>query len=386
MILRIITLSILFAFICINIEAQENIKAKKQSFYIPAKGIISSMFGWRRTKSNGKKGELKFHRGIDIAGRYKSPVLAAEDGVVVFAAWNGGYGRFLEIKHDNGYTTAYGHFRKIMVEKGDTVSAGQIIGLMGNSGTTFSTVGGHGVHVHFEIRNEKDISWKNPKGALNPVKYLKVFKNVEKYTKVDFIPEVKYMTVKQACYIDGLDIIDYEMNKRENKIEILRSLQAEMILPTDAEPLFFLSERQINYKTKTGSIYNGHVLTILDKIKAHNYALNTVSVSDNMNYREVNYKFEYKRRTNCYFAIQLEAHRKKLSVSELKSLEEKYGIGSMQYVEAEINNSLWYKYTTGIFDSLEEAKEYRKKLVSKNIIPRGGICKIVNNKAEITYW
>ncbi len=121
----------------------------------PARGRISSNFGWRYHPVLKKK---KYHSGLDIAVRSGTPVLAADSGVVLVSGWRGGYGYFVAINHGNGISTCYGHNSRLLVKAGEKVSKGQKIALSGNTG--LST----GPHLHFEVRI---------KGApANPIPYL----------------------------------------------------------------------------------------------------------------------------------------------------------------------------------------------------------------------
>ena len=88
----------------------------------------------------------KFHRGIDIARPSNKSILAADNGTVTSAGWDGsGYGNKVTINHNNGITTLYAHLSSIDVKVGQTVSQGQKIGVMGSTGNST------GVHLHFEI-------------------------------------------------------------------------------------------------------------------------------------------------------------------------------------------------------------------------------------------
>jgi murein DD-endopeptidase MepM/ murein hydrolase activator NlpD len=87
-----------------------------------------------------------FHPGIDIAPPYGTPIHAAKDGVVIFAAWNGGYGNFVLIDHGGGLVTGYAHQSQIAVTQGQTVNQGQVIGYEGSTGDST------GPHLHFEVR------------------------------------------------------------------------------------------------------------------------------------------------------------------------------------------------------------------------------------------
>ncbi len=86
------------------------------------------------------------HRALDINGRMGDPIYAAEDGKVIRAGWNRGYGYNVMINHGNGMVTLYAHSSKLLVKKGDTVKRGDVIALIGSTG--WST----GPHIHFEVR------------------------------------------------------------------------------------------------------------------------------------------------------------------------------------------------------------------------------------------
>lgn len=93
-----------------------------------------------------------FHTGIDMSSPEGSPVLAADDGVVILAGGsyvNGtlvGYGNFVVIAHTGGLTTLYGHLLRIAVKAGDSITQGQIVGSEGSTGNST------GAHLHFELR------------------------------------------------------------------------------------------------------------------------------------------------------------------------------------------------------------------------------------------
>lgn len=106
--------------------------------------IMRSGFGGRR---HPILGYTKMHTGVDWSSPYGTPIYASGNGVVERAGWEGGYGKYVRIQHNNGYETAYGHmsaFAKGM-EPGKRVRQGQVIGFVGSTG--MST----GAHVHYEI-------------------------------------------------------------------------------------------------------------------------------------------------------------------------------------------------------------------------------------------
>ena len=96
---------------------------------------------------------LHNHNAVDIANSCGTPVKAAADGIVVpdpmegdgTGDWNGGYGHFVMIDHQNGIKTRYAHLNKILVSIGDIVKQGQEIGTMGQTGEAT------GCHLHFEV-------------------------------------------------------------------------------------------------------------------------------------------------------------------------------------------------------------------------------------------
>ncbi len=106
--------------------------------------IMRSGFGGRRHPILGYS---KMHTGVDWATAYGTPIFASGNGVIEKAQWEGGYGKYIRIKHPNGYETAYGHMSAYAkgMEPGKRVRQGQVIGYVGSTG--MST----GAHVHYEI-------------------------------------------------------------------------------------------------------------------------------------------------------------------------------------------------------------------------------------------
>jgi murein DD-endopeptidase MepM/ murein hydrolase activator NlpD len=106
--------------------------------------IMRSGFGGRR---HPILGYVKMHTGVDWATPYGTPIFASGNGVVEKVGWEGGYGKYVRLKHNNGYETAYGHMSAYArgLEPGKRVRQGQVIGFVGSTG--MST----GAHVHYEI-------------------------------------------------------------------------------------------------------------------------------------------------------------------------------------------------------------------------------------------
>jgi len=90
------------------------------------------------------------YNAVDIAAPTGTPIIASADGQVIIAragGWNGGYGSYVVINHDNGSQTLYAHMSKVAATVGEQVVQGQIIGYVGETGDAT------GPHVHFEIRD-----------------------------------------------------------------------------------------------------------------------------------------------------------------------------------------------------------------------------------------
>ncbi len=117
-------------------------------FIWPIGGVITQRYAW-------------YHKGLDIATAYGTPILAADSGRVVVAGWpaNEGYGNRVMIDHGNGYVTLYAHMAKVSVSVGQTVKRGDQIGQEGSTGRST------GPHLHFEIRRGGI--------AINPGDYLR---------------------------------------------------------------------------------------------------------------------------------------------------------------------------------------------------------------------
>jgi murein DD-endopeptidase MepM/ murein hydrolase activator NlpD len=88
------------------------------------------------------------HLAIDLAAADGVPVRATADGVVEQRGEDPQYGRFLLLKHGQGYESYYGHLKDWNVARGDSVQAGSEIGWIGTTGKSTAP------HLHFEIRKD----------------------------------------------------------------------------------------------------------------------------------------------------------------------------------------------------------------------------------------
>jgi murein DD-endopeptidase MepM/ murein hydrolase activator NlpD len=123
--------------------------------------LMSSGFGYRHDPFTGGGA---MHSGLDFKGPHGTAILAAADGVVTSAGWQGGYGNCIEITHANGLVTRYAHMSGFTVSLGAEVKRGIQIGRMGSTGRST------GPHLHFEVRLNGT--------AVNPLKFLEANSNV----------------------------------------------------------------------------------------------------------------------------------------------------------------------------------------------------------------
>lgn len=116
-------------------------------FVLPTHGWQSSPFGMRFDPFFGV---WQLHAGVDIAAAGGTPIYAVEDGTVIRAGWNGGYGNFTCLGHGGyqgqGLSTCYAHQSEILVWGGQWVRRGEVIGRVGTTGAST------GNHLHFEVR------------------------------------------------------------------------------------------------------------------------------------------------------------------------------------------------------------------------------------------
>ena len=115
----------------------------------------TSYYGYRKDPLTGK---TAYHNGYDFACAKGTKIYAVDDGTVVIANWNGGYGNCVTINHGGGIMTLYGHCSSLNVVSGQKVKRGDVIAYVGSTGRST------GNHLHFTV-------YKN--GALaDPAPYL----------------------------------------------------------------------------------------------------------------------------------------------------------------------------------------------------------------------
>ena len=110
-------------------------------YFWPADGEVTSSFGRRSLKVGSGN-----HKGVDLAGNKGDAIYAADGGEVIVAdSKMNGFGKLVQILHDNGDITFYAHNSALLVKAGERVARGQQIAKMGSTGQA------SGVHCHFEL-------------------------------------------------------------------------------------------------------------------------------------------------------------------------------------------------------------------------------------------
>lgn len=111
---------------------------------LPVKeAMLGSPFGHRSDPIIGLRA---MHEGIDFNSETGKPVVAAADGVILAAGYQGDFGNMVEIDHGDGLTTRYAHLSRMNVKPGIIVKRGDKVGAVGSTGRST------GSHLHFEVR------------------------------------------------------------------------------------------------------------------------------------------------------------------------------------------------------------------------------------------
>ncbi len=109
---------------------------------------------YNRPISGGTKTQpLHGYNAVDFGAPVGTPIMAAAEGTVIISkngGYNGGYGTYVVVSHENGTQTLYGHMSEDYVSVGQHVTQGEIIGALGNTGKST------GPHVHFEVRGARN--------------------------------------------------------------------------------------------------------------------------------------------------------------------------------------------------------------------------------------
>jgi murein DD-endopeptidase MepM/ murein hydrolase activator NlpD len=122
------------------------------SYPLPAASIIGLAYGWQKSPTEQKN---LFHSGIDLLADIGTPVLAAEDGLVIYVGQEGAYGNLVVINHLGRRQTRYAHLGTVKVRIDQRVRAGDKIGTVGNTGQPDIIP----PHLHFEVRLDTPVGW-----------------------------------------------------------------------------------------------------------------------------------------------------------------------------------------------------------------------------------
>ncbi len=124
------------------LDDQRNLLASTPAI-CPTKGWVTSRFGYRKSPFTGRR---EFHRGLDIASREGTPVVASADGIITFVGKKGFLGKIVAIDHGHGIVSRYAHLSKALTKRGKVVKRGDTIGQIGSTGRST------GPHLHYDIR------------------------------------------------------------------------------------------------------------------------------------------------------------------------------------------------------------------------------------------
>ena len=119
------------------VSSQEN----KIVFQPPVEdAVITSAYGLREMD-----GQSDFHKGMDFAVPFGTPITAVMPGTVIETGESDSYGNYIVVEHENGIKTRYAHCSSIQASENDKVTDQDVIAFAGSSGDSTGT------HVHLEV-------------------------------------------------------------------------------------------------------------------------------------------------------------------------------------------------------------------------------------------
>lgn len=142
--------------------ARDSLEATPVHMPISGNFRQSSSFGNRKDPFTGSRA---FHSGMDFAAPTGTVVVSAAAGTVTFVGTRSGYGKVVEVTHENGLVTRYAHLSGYLVRNGQSVNTCTPIAKVGSTGRST------GPHLHFEIRKADEAI--NPKAFLDAGKRLR---------------------------------------------------------------------------------------------------------------------------------------------------------------------------------------------------------------------
>jgi len=144
-------------------EAQKNLLVDIPTLW-PLKGGVGWPTFYFGPAVHPIYGRWYMHRGLDLAARRGTPILATANGKVIRAENHQSYGNMVQVQHKYGFSTLYAHMDRIYVTKGQGVTQGDVIGALGNTGVST------GPHLHYEVQIGTQL--------VDPAKYLNITNTV----------------------------------------------------------------------------------------------------------------------------------------------------------------------------------------------------------------
>jgi len=143
------------------------------------------------------------HLGIDYGAPTGTPVSSLGEGVIEYAGWKGGYGKYMQVRHHQGFETCYGHLSAFAkgIKKGVKVNQGQVIGYVGATGMAT------GPHLDFRvIQNGRFVNFLKlkvpPAEAVNE-KFRKEFNRTVKESLSLYVEERTVGICANSCFLRG---------------------------------------------------------------------------------------------------------------------------------------------------------------------------------------
>ncbi len=123
----------------------ENGESVKRAFLLAPLDFRRVTSGFSSRRFHPVLRRYRAHLGTDYGAPTGTPVRATGDGTVTRAGWWGGYGKAIEVRHPNGYSTRYAHLSRVSVRRGQRVGQGEVIGRVGSTGLSSAP------HLHYEF-------------------------------------------------------------------------------------------------------------------------------------------------------------------------------------------------------------------------------------------
>ena len=170
----------------------------------------SSTFGMRKDPVTK---EDKMHKGVDFSAKTGTPVIATASGTVEkVESLKGGYGNYIQIKHDDQYQTLYAQLSEMDVKAGDKVEKGQLIGKVGSTG--HST----GPHLHYEVIKAGE--------RVDPIDYYKA------------IPEFRPVIIEDGKAKDPKNTSLYKLDGENQAVYLGNGYKYEGVIYDDNKVVF----------------------------------------------------------------------------------------------------------------------------------------------------